>query len=200
MALIVAFPHTRWIPIPTLFQAPEARTLPCQNVLVRLGSRDPQTQCRMPPNRPRRPGRPQSHALSRSNFLHSRANGHERLEIVIVRAHTVVSHKSSSNPPFPCSASRIKASPFLPIKRLRLRLRNKREHATDHHQANGGFRIKGYWATKLLDFRQPAIDTQGVGNRCDANCSVSSSSEIIEAAQLVVAEVEACQPACDNNL
>ena len=126
--------------------------------------------------------------------------------VFIVCAHTVVPQKSSSNPAFPCSASRIKAleaSPSSPMKlidslyrdadrkvvhtggilpwpsakhvvltnqslrigrqtylifvsaplaasagaraaapsaprRFSLRLRNKREHATGHQQANGG--------------------------------------------------------------
>jgi hypothetical protein len=53
-------------------------------------------------------------ALSRSNmFAHTLANGHERLI-----EHTIVSQKCSSNPAFPCSASRIKASPSSPMKFL----------------------------------------------------------------------------------
>jgi hypothetical protein len=60
-------------------------------------------------------------ALSLSNIFAQTLepnNGHERIQIVIVHAHTVVPQKSSSNPAFPCSASRIKAFPSSPIKLL----------------------------------------------------------------------------------
>jgi hypothetical protein len=81
----------------------------------------PQSQCRMPPaTDPDGPAalNPMLVALSRSNILHTRANGHERLQIVIVCAHTVVPQKSNSNPAFPCSASLIKAFPSSPMKLL----------------------------------------------------------------------------------
>jgi len=82
----------------------------------------PQSQCRMPPaTDPDGPDalNPMLVALSRSNiFAHTRANGHERIQIVIVHAHTVVPQKSSSNPAFPSSASRIKAFPSSPMKLL----------------------------------------------------------------------------------
>ena len=76
----------------------------------------PQSQCRMPPaTDPDGPAalNPLLVALSRSNmFAHTRANGQERLI-----EHTFVSQKScSSNPAFPCSALRIKASPSSPMK------------------------------------------------------------------------------------
>ena len=83
----------------------------------------PQSQCRMPPaTDPDGPAalNPMLVALSRSNIsAHTRANGRERIQIVIVHAHTVVPQKSSSNLAFPCSASRIKAleaSPSSPMK------------------------------------------------------------------------------------
>ena len=47
----------------------------------------------------------------------------------------------------------------------------------------------GFWAN-LLNFRQPAIDAQSVGNCCDPLCSVSSTPMIIEAAQLVAGKVQ----------
>ena len=81
----------------------------------------PQSQCRMPPaTDPDGPAalNPMLVALSRSNILHTRANGYERLQIVIVCAHTVVPQKSNSNPAFPCSASLIKAFPSSPMKLL----------------------------------------------------------------------------------
>ena len=44
----------------------------------------------------------------------------------------------------------------------------------------------GFWVN-LLDFRQPAIDAQSVGNCCDALRIVSSMPIIImDAAQLIV--------------
>ena len=60
-------------------------------------------------------------ALSLSNIFAQTLepnNGHERIQIVIVHAHTVVPQKSSSNPAFPSSASRIKAFPSSPMKLL----------------------------------------------------------------------------------
>jgi len=51
-------------------------------------------------------------------FAHTRVNGRERIQIVIVHEHAVVPQKSSSNPAFPCSASRIKAFPSSPMKLL----------------------------------------------------------------------------------
>ena len=87
---------------------------------LQLGSETPIAMSRMPP--PAEPDSPAALnpmlvALSRSNnFAHTQANGRERIQIVIVHAHTVVPQKSSSNPAFPCSASRIKAFPSSPMK------------------------------------------------------------------------------------
>ena len=89
---------------------------------LQLGSETPIAMSRMPP--PAEPDSPAALnpmlvALSRSNnFAHTQANGREDIQIVIVHAHTVVPQKSSSNPAFPCSASRIKAFPSSPIKLL----------------------------------------------------------------------------------
>ena len=119
MALIVAHPHTRWIPIPTLFQAQEPTKRPGPSHAKMSLSERSQThnvECLHTGLRAAtQPGRPQSHALSRFNILHSRTNGHEGLEFDIVRAHSRT-QKSSSNPAFPCSALRIKASPSSPMK------------------------------------------------------------------------------------
>ena len=83
----------------------------------------------------------------------------------------IVSQIRSLNPAFPCIAFRIKASPFLPMplfershsinaplaasagaraaapaapRRLLLRLRNQREHATGHQQGKRRLRVK-FW-------------------------------------------------------
>ena len=58
-------------------------------------------------------------------------------------------------------------------------------------KARGGYESSfGFWAN-LLNFRQPAsIDTQSVGNRCDALCIVSPAPQNIEAAQLVAWEIQ----------
>jgi hypothetical protein len=111
----------------------EGRNIPCllrrwvrgrlpMHQISKWGLR-PQSQCRMPPaTDPDGPAalNPMLVALSRSNIsAHTRANGRERIQIVIVHAHTVVPQKSSSNPAFPCSALRIKAleaSPSSPMK------------------------------------------------------------------------------------
>ena len=110
-------------------------------------------------------------ALSRSNIsAHTRANGRERIQIVIVHAHTVVPQKSSSNPAFLCSALRIKAleaSPSSPMKLIDSLYRDadrkvvhtggilpwpSARHVVLRNQS------LGIGATNLLDFRQCACD------------------------------------------
>ena len=91
----------------------------------------------------------------------------------------IVSQIRSLNPAFPCIAFRIKASPFLPMplfershsinaplaasagaraaapaapRRLLLRLRNSREHATGHQQGKRRLRIKFWTLGELTQF------------------------------------------------
>jgi hypothetical protein len=107
------------MPTKTLGKRP---TTHAPNHLPNMGSETPIAMSRMPP--PAKPDGPAALnpmlvALSRSNiFAHTRANGRERIQIVIVHAHTVVPQISSSNPAFPCSASRIKAFPSSRMKLL----------------------------------------------------------------------------------
>ena len=140
--------------------------------------------------------------------LHTLApNGHERLRIVIVHAHTVVPQKRSSNPAFPCSASRIKAFSSSPMKLPDSLYRDADRRwftqgvsfRTGHQTGKWQSQIKsGFGATNLLDFRQRAIDAQSVGNRCDALCSVGAT-EAGHSAECVAGEVQARQPACDGD-
>ena len=99
-------------------------------------------------------------------FTHTRVNGRERIQIVIVHEHAVVPQKSSSNPAFPCSALRIKASPSSPMKLLDSLYRDQTERlftqeVTFRVHQTGTWRLQikfGFGATNLLDLRQRACD------------------------------------------
>ena len=73
---------------------------------------------------------------------------------------------------------------------------------TGHQTGKWLSQIKfGFGATNLLDFRQRAVDANGIGNRYDALCGkgamLVSSPVSPDATQLVSGEVDARQPACD---